>query len=69
MCRALTDNETHAFSCGTLEAASALLESEQYQQIIIDTELPDGDGYDLIYDLGMGIYESKRCAGHPCRLK
>lgn len=58
LCRALTDNETHAFSCGTLEAASALLESEQYQQIIIDTELPDGDGYDLIYDLGMGIYES-----------
>ena len=26
MCRALTDNETHAFSCGTLEAAAALLE-------------------------------------------
>ena len=32
LCRALTDNETHAFSCGTLEAASALLESEQYQR-------------------------------------
>ncbi len=58
LCRALTDNETHAFSCGTLEAATALLESEQYQQIIIDTELPDGDGYDLIYELGLGLYES-----------
>lgn len=59
LCRALTDNETHAFSCGTLEAAAALLESGQYQQIIIDTDLPDGDGYDLIYDLGLGIYETE----------
>ncbi len=58
LCRVLTDSETHAFSCGTLEAATALLESEQYQQIIIDTELPDGDGYDLIYELGLGLYES-----------
>lgn len=58
MCRALTDNDTHTFSCGTLEAATALLESEQYQQIIIDTELPDGNGYDLIYELGLGLYES-----------
>ncbi len=56
LCRALEDIETHAFSCGTLEAAAALLDNEQYQQIIIDTELPDGDGYDLIY--GMGLYES-----------
>lgn len=58
LCRALTDTETHAFSCGTLEAATALLESEQYQQIIVDTELPDGDGYDLIYEFGLGTYES-----------
>ncbi len=58
LCRALADSETHAFSCGTVEAAAALLESEQYQQIIIDTELPDGDGNELIYDLGLGIYPS-----------
>ena len=58
LCRALTDTEIHAYSCGTLEAATALLESEQYQQIIIDTELPDGNGYDLIYELGLGVYES-----------
>lgn len=59
LCMALTDSDTHAFRCGTLEAATALLESEHYQQIIIDTELPDGDGYDLIYELGLGIYESE----------
>ncbi len=59
LCRALTDNDTHAFSCGTFESATALLESEQYQQIIIDTELPDGDGNDIIYELGLGLYESR----------
>lgn len=58
LCRALADIETHTFSCGTLEAAAALLESEQYQQIIIDADLPDGSGYDIIYELGLGIYES-----------
>lgn len=58
LCRALRDIDTHVFSCGTLEAATALLENELYQQIIIDTELPDGDGYDLIYELGLGIYDS-----------
>lgn len=58
LCRALRDIDTHVFTCGTLEAATALLENELYQQIIIDTELPDGDGYDLIYELGLGIYDS-----------
>lgn len=58
LCRALRDMDTRVFTCGTLEAATALLENELYQQIIIDTELPDGDGYDLIYELGIGIYES-----------
>lgn len=59
LCMALTDNDTQAFRCGTLESATALLESEHYQQIIIDTELPDGDGYDLIYELGLGLYETR----------
>lgn len=48
LCKALTEHETHAVSCGSVEAAAALLESERYQQIIIDTELPDRSG---------GIYE------------
>lgn len=58
LCMALTDNETHAFSCGTIEAAAALLESEQYQQIIIDTEFPEGNGYGLIYESVPGFCES-----------
>lgn len=73
LCRALRDTETHVFSCGTLEAATALMEKELYQQIIIDTELPDGDGYDLIYELGLGIYDSSSApiiliASNGCQL-
>ena len=54
----LTDAETSAMSCGTMEAATALLENEVYQMVIIDTELQDGNGYDLIYEIGLGIYKS-----------
>ena len=73
LCRALRDTERHVFSCGTLEAATALMEKELYQQIIIDTELPDGDGYDLIYELGLGIYDSSSApiiliASNGCQL-
>ena len=73
LCRALRDMDTRVFTCGTLEAATALLENELYQQIIIDTELPDGDGYDLIYELGLGIYDSSSApiiliASNGCQL-
>lgn len=59
LCRSFSDVDTQAFSCGTLEAATALLERETFQMIIIDTELPDGDGYELIYDMKLGIYLSQ----------
>lgn len=59
MCRTLMDIETHTFICGTLEAAAVLLEKESYQLVITDTEFPDGDGNDLIYRLGLGIYQTK----------
>ena len=62
MCRMFTDIETHALSCGTLETASVLLENDTYQVIIIDPELPDGDGYDLVYELGLGMFESRDAA-------
>lgn len=55
----LTSAEMTALSCGTMEAATALLEKEVYQMIIIDTELKDGNGYDLIYEIGLGIYKSE----------
>lgn len=62
MCRMFTDIETHALSCGTLRTAVDLLEDDTYQVIIIDPELPDGDGYDLVYELGLGMYESRDAA-------
>lgn len=54
----LSDAETSAMSCGSLEAATALLEKDIYQMVIIDTELGDENGYDLIYEIGLGIYKS-----------
>lgn len=62
MRRMFTDIETHTHLCGTLESAEVLLEEEVYQVIIIDPELPDGDGYELIYDLGLGRYRSAEAA-------
>ncbi|MDE7322586.1 MAG: response regulator transcription factor [Lachnospiraceae bacterium] len=58
MCRMFTDIETRTWSCGTLESAEELLGESAYQVIIIDPELPDGDGYELIYELGLGNYGS-----------
>ncbi len=58
MCEILTDIETSAEACGTLASAEELLGEDAYQVIIIDPELPDGDGYELVYDLGLGNYVS-----------
>ncbi|MBO5032488.1 MAG: response regulator transcription factor [Lachnospiraceae bacterium] len=59
LCRSFSDAETQALSCGTMEAADALLKREKYQMVIVDTKLPDGDGHDLISDLGLGVYLSE----------
>lgn len=48
LCRSISDTQTLARSCGTLEAAKALLKREAYQMLIVDTELPDGTGYDIV---------------------
>lgn len=62
MRRMFTDIDTQAFSCGTLEMAAVLMEEDIYQVIIIDPDLPDGDGYDLIYQLEIGMYQSRDAA-------
>lgn len=59
LCRSFTDVDTQAVSCGSFEAATALLKREIYQMIIIDTGISDGNGYDLIYKLGLNSYLSK----------
>lgn len=55
----MVDAEIHTYSCSSYESAVSLLERETFQLIIIDTKLPDGDGYDLIDELRTGVYDSK----------
>jgi DNA-binding response OmpR family regulator len=57
--RAFSSIETEVTSCATMESATAILEDQIYNVAIIDTQLNDGDGYDLIYEIGLGIYKSK----------
>lgn len=56
---AISDNETKAICCSNMESAIAFLNEESYQIIVVDIELPDGNGYDLIYEIRMGIINPK----------
>lgn len=62
MGRAMMDAETHVYTCSTFASAVALLEREVFQLIIIDTMLPDGDGYALTEKLKNGFDVSKNPA-------
>jgi DNA-binding response OmpR family regulator len=57
--RAFSSIETEVVSCSTMESATALLEEQIYNIAVIDVELSDGNGYDLIYEIELGIYDSK----------
>jgi DNA-binding response OmpR family regulator len=57
--RAFSSIETEVTNCSSMESATALLEDQIYNIAVIDTELSDGDGYDLIYEIELGIYNSK----------
>jgi DNA-binding response OmpR family regulator len=57
--RAFSSIETEVVSCSTMESATALLEEQIYNIAVIDVDLSDGNGYDLIYEIELGIYDSK----------
>jgi DNA-binding response OmpR family regulator len=57
--RAFSSIETEVVNCSTMESATALLEEQVFNIAVIDTELVDGNGYDLIYEIELGIYNSK----------
>lgn len=59
---AVSDNETKAICCSNIESAIAFLKEEKYQVVVVDTVLPDGNGYDLIYKIRMGIGSSKNAS-------
>lgn len=61
LCAAIRDNETEAVGCECLASARALLEKipwekEAYQIAVVDTQLPDGNGYNLVYELKNGAH-------------
>ncbi len=60
LCRLFSDTWMLAQSCATLEAAAALIEAEAYQLIIVDTDLPDKNGHDIVYELGLGQRNTPR---------
>jgi DNA-binding response OmpR family regulator len=57
--RAFSSIETEVTSCSNIESATSLLEDQIYNIAVIDTDLVDGNGYDLIYEIELGIYNSK----------
>lgn len=59
---AVKDNETKAVCCSNIESAVAFLKEERYQVVVVDTVLPDGNGYDLIYEIRMGAASSKNAS-------
>jgi DNA-binding response OmpR family regulator len=57
--RAFSSIETEVTNCSTMESATAILEEQVFNIAVIDTDLTDGNGYDLIYEIELGIYNSK----------
>lgn len=57
--RAFSSIETEVTSCATIESATALLEEQVFNIAVIDVDLEDGNGYDLIYEIELEIYNSK----------
>ncbi|MBP3324937.1 MAG: response regulator transcription factor [Coprococcus sp.] len=51
LCRALQTSDVKAESCDTMEAARKLLTQTKYDLIILDVNLPDGDGFSLLAEI------------------
>ena len=51
LCRALTSKDITAFCCGTIQSAREHLRRTTYQLILLDVNLPDGNGFDFLREL------------------
>lgn len=51
LCRAFKTNDIVAVSCGSIEAARKKLQENQYNLVILDVNLPDGDGFSLLEEI------------------
>lgn len=51
LCRALSMNDAEAENCRTLAEAKKLIEKKSYSLIILDVNLPDGNGFDFLNEI------------------
>lgn len=51
LCRALTCDDISADSCGTVSGARKRLREQAYALVILDVNLPDGNGFDFLKEL------------------
>ena len=51
LCRALTSESISARACGTIRMAKELLRENTYELVILDVNLPDGNGFDFLKEL------------------
>ena len=51
LCRALHAADIHTEGCDTIEVARMRLHQNEYDLVILDVNLPDGDGFDLLAEI------------------
>lgn len=55
LCRALTSDSILAHGCGTIRRAREELRENTYELVILDVNLPDGNGFDFLKELKAGF--------------
>ena len=51
LCRALSSDEIHTVGCHSLKEAGSLLQKDSYDLILLDVNLPDGNGFDFLKEI------------------
>ena len=51
LCRALSSGEIHTAGCHCLREARIMLQQEVYALILLDVNLPDGNGFDFLKEI------------------